>query len=332
MKAKLIFFSFLFLLLSCSRDDEPQEETPATIEDNFTGVVNLTNLTSTNIEILTEVDQSSVNTEGKFSIYKHSVLVANNKNLDKPVYFGIPNADQNVNYELNAKETALYFAMASIPNIRRPYYKQYLQKIKQALYQVPEVQTLETKINQSIAQYGYLNYDFVGTELGNALDKIIQDFNFEKSSYTVNQRVTWNPNYSAGKGFYRCDTIKPSGWTDTYDTPTQTYRLKRKMYNSTAAVVGVQIGKFNENTQSATLSNNYVGFINPYYPPNLASLDGNISNLNQTMEAFSDLVNNGISGLANTDAYSKNNQFIFEAKQGSKDAVIFVNGALDNKC
>lgn len=331
MKTKLLLLSFLILLFSCSRDDEPQEETPVTIEDNFTGVVNLTNLSSTNIEILSEADQSNVNTDGKFSIYKHSVVVAKNKSLDKPVYFGLPNADQNANYQLNAKETALYFAMASIPNIRRPYYKPYLQKIKQALYQVPEVQTLETKINQSIAQYGYLNYDFVGTELGNAVDKIIQNMNFEKSSYTVNQRATWNPNYSAGKGFYRCDTIKPAGWTDTYETSTQTYRLKRKMYNSTAAVVGVQIGKFNENTQSATLSNNYVGFIEPYYPPSLTSLDGTISNFNQTMEAFSDLVNNGVSGLANTDAYSKDNEFIFEAKQNSKDAIIFVNGALDNK-
>lgn len=331
MKTRILLISLLILIFSCSKNEDVQEQAPVEIQDNFTGIVNLTNLSASNIEVLSEVDQSNVNTDGKFSIYKHSVVVAKNKNLDKPIYFGLPNADQNVNYLLNAKETALYFAMASIPNIRRPYYKVYLKKIKQALYQVPEVQTLETKINQSIAQYGYLNYDFIGTELGNAVDKIIQNMNFEESSYTVNHKATWNPNYSAGKGYYRCDTLKPAGWNDVYDATTQTYKLKRKMFNSTAAVVGVQIGKFNESTQSATLSNNYVGFIEPYYPPNLTSLDGTISNFNQTMEAYSDWVNNGISGLANTDAYSKDNEFIFEAKQDSKDAIIFVNGALDNK-
>jgi hypothetical protein len=147
------------------------------------------------------IDEVQPTLKGEFSIKTNSVIMAFDTLIGKPVYFGFPGTEEKIKYQLNAKETALYFCMSALPFMLRPNYSNSIQKIKDALYNYPEVKTLESKINEIISSDGYLDIDKIGTELGNALDAIVLSFNinyeqknlYSESFKNVYVKVTESP-------------------------------------------------------------------------------------------------------------------------------------------
>jgi uncharacterized protein (TIGR02145 family) len=316
---------------SCKKEDVPTPVSPQEIIKNLNGTIEILNGNFTDYQVFSEIDDSEISANNEFNIATHSVIYAVNRNNDKPVYFGIPQKNDNY-YLLNAKETALYFALQAIPNINNFRYNISINNFKLAVYELQEVKDLESEIQESVQENGFLDYDEVGTAIGLAVDKIIDELGLLESSFG-SRSPNWDDTYAAGRGFYRIDKRLPDGWEDEYDEGTQTYKLKRKFFNNTPAVVGVKVEKFNfeENTVNTPLDGDYIGFIEPWYPPNLISVDGTWENLKSWGQATADLFSNGWDGLVNTDAYSSDSEFEFEAKQGVKDAIVFTNGYYDAK-
>lgn len=326
----LAIFIIAFFAIGCFNDTIHTTESEE-IEDDLSGQLDIKKGNFDDFIIKSELDTSVLSSSGEFEIASHSILMAVEKQSNKPVFFGLPSiGDQN--YQLSAKETALYFACLAIPHIRRPYYRRYIHSIKSALYELDEVKSLENAIEQSIEDYGHLNYSVVGPEIGIAVDKIISEFRLVEKAYSKGREVLWDPSYAAGKGFYRVSDETPNNWIDKYDQNTGVYTLKREFFNQTAAVVGVKVEKYDLNNNGVVLplQHNYIGFIEPHYPPDLLSLEGTWENLKSWAESTSDIWSNGVwDGLENTDAYSSNNIFKFDAIEGQKDAFVFVNGHYD---
>jgi PKD repeat protein len=305
-----------------------------------------------NIVIESLLDEAQPTLDNKFSIRTNSLVMATNKLLGKPIYFGFPETDEKANYQLNAKETALYFCLAAFPYIRRPIFAKNIKSIKDAMYNYPEVKVLEEKINKVIEMNGYLDMDQIGIELGNAIDKIILSFSINledqsvqsttnqnsiasitqnsssKSAFLVNN-PTWNTKY---QGWYRVQDEISDRAGDIYYEQTGEYQMRRSFYNQTPSVVGVIIGKYDKETDTAEPVGNYIGFINPYYPPNLLSIDGQIDNIIQFGTMTWDMITNGfLDALSQSDAFSSSQDLSFILKENEKDAFIFMNGYYDER-
>ncbi|GHB29456.1 hypothetical protein [Mongoliitalea lutea] len=237
------------------------------------------NLNHTDILVYSELDMSPIDLTNSFALAGHSVVFAENNSNNQPIYFGIPQIN-DPNFVLNSKETALYFSLLAFPHIRRPYYRTVINSIKEAIYTFQEVKDLKLAIENSIRINGYLNYDLIGPFIGLAIDRVIDEFDFISATMEpFTNRATWNPTYAAGGGFYRVNNLPPDKWSDIVNETSNTYTFRRDFFNTTAAVVGVRIESFDPKEGVALpLSGSYLGFIKPYYPPDLTTITGNIQN------------------------------------------------------
>jgi uncharacterized protein (TIGR02145 family) len=297
---------------------------------------------ASNIVISSFLDQAELDSKNSFSMNVHTILFAFDTLIGKPVYIGYPGKDEFDNYKLDAKETALYFCLLTLPNSMRPSYSPYVKLIKEAFYQLPEVRTLENKIAEVVSKEGYLDTDGFSSELGIAINKILVEFNadqgyfendttqiFTKSAYEDVSVPTWNTQYH---GFFRVSDEEPDNWVDEFNAETGFYTLKRNFFNSSQALIGVSIGKWNYSANQGELTDGYIGFLEPWFPPDMLTVKGNWDNLKQLGTSIYDMINQGfVEGASQTDAFSESNDFIFELKENEKDAFLFLNGAYDDK-
>lgn len=334
LKKLMPFFIILFTFTNCKKDsntsivEEMAMETAEeiTIAKDLKGSVSITGYDLNNYKVISELDESSIDEDGNFNIGTHGVLLVSNTVNNEPVYFGISQNGEE-KFVLDAKETALYFALLGIPHIRRPGYRVNISNFKKALYELREVRELEQAIQESIKEFGFLNYERINKELGDVATKVTLELDILKTDFNK-RSVNWNSNYSAGRGFFRVDDEIPNNWEDKYDEATKTYRLKRRFYNQSGAVIGIRIEKYNNSKDGVELpfKGKIIGFVSPYYPPDLLSVNGSLENLKSFVEQTTDILTNGWDGFANTDAYSSYAELEFDAKKGEKDAIVFSNG------
>ena len=323
------------------------------LSDQICGSLKLsTQQNKSNIIIESFLDYSQPSPENKFSFKTNSLVLAFDTLIKEPLFFGFPGREEKANYQLNAKETALYFCMAAFPFIRRPNYANSIKIIKDALYKYPEVKTLEEKINEVVSQEGYLDEEKIGNELGIALDAIIKSFNINyeqnsfqtevyqsKSSTYTNSTIlkssslinipSWNTKY---QGWYRVQDDVSDHSGDIYNQQTGEFKMRRTFYNQTPSMVGLIMGKVNKETNVAQPVGKYIGFISPYYPPNLLSTNGNIDNITQWGQMTWNMITNGfLDALSQSDAYSERQDLYFTLKENEKDAFIFMNGYYDKR-
>lgn len=325
MRIRNYFLTFIILFsISCKKENNVVNNNSIGIK----GIVDLNGLDYKNINIVSEIESSNTNINGEFNIIPHSVLLVKNSTINKPIYFALIGSDETTNFNIDAKQTALYFSLISIMNIRKDYYKPALKNIKKAIYEFDKVKELEIAIKNCIYSKGYLDYDILGIKIGEAVDQILNSIDAEKITFSP-LRINYNSTYDALGGFYRVDSTLPNGWNDIYNSSTNSYIIRREIFNSTASIVGIKIGKYNSMSNACDTSGSYVGLIEPYYPPELLSINGQLQNLQSFLNVNYDILTNGWSGFLNSDAYSTGNELQFEIKQNQKDAIIFMNGYYD---
>ena len=126
------------------------------------------------------------------------MLTAKNMTNNEVVYMSVVSVDyeaanaksQPQNYELNAKETALYYALTMIPFGLNQAKDETFNSIKESLYTLGSVTALESAIEQSVNQYGYLRPEDIGDELNalwiNLRDELLAPFLERQSSNAAN--------------------------------------------------------------------------------------------------------------------------------------------------
>ncbi len=286
-----------------------------------------------------------------FIVKTKTILIVIDTLLNKPLYYAFPGTDEKQTFEMNARETALYFCLSAFPHAVRAEMADHISGLKTLIYELPEVKTLEEKIYESIQLKGYLDFDFITPYLGLALEMILSECDFEevhvsdsvssapafhafglKSAESQNSSNSGYP-YWDGKyhGWFKVEYSEPTGYRDGFNPSTGIYYMTRNFYNSTPCFIGVKMGKVNESGNDVYLIGDYIGFLEPYYPPNL-SVSGMYGVISQFAESTWDLINEGfMDGFAQTDAFSSSQPFRFELKAGEKDAFVFLNAYHDEQ-
>ena len=129
-------------------------------------------MNNTNI-IVTNLKEDAIPDEnGDFLIDYSKILTAINAENGQIIYisnlsadYDIAKGDRQQNYELSAKETALHYAFCLIPYGLFQSKDATFNSMKDALYELPSVKNLETAIQNTVNQYGYLKTDEIGTEI-----------------------------------------------------------------------------------------------------------------------------------------------------------------------
>ncbi len=144
------------------------------IDVEFDGNVEIpAGMSNANI-IVTNFGEDAIPDEnGDFHIGDSKMLTAKNATNNEIIYMSVISADYDIakgasqlqNYDLNAKETALYYALTMIPFGLYQTKDATFQSIKDVLYDLDCVQALEDAIEQSVNQNGYLRAEDIGDEL-----------------------------------------------------------------------------------------------------------------------------------------------------------------------
>ena len=149
--------------------------------------------------IVTNFSEDAIPDEnGDFAIEYSQMLTATNATNNEVVYMSIVSVDyeaartksQLQNYELNAKTTALYYALTMIPFGLNQAKDETFNSIKESLYTLSSVKALESAIEQSVNQHGYLMSEDIGDELNalwiNLRNELLAPFLDKQSSNSGN--------------------------------------------------------------------------------------------------------------------------------------------------
>jgi nitrogen regulatory protein PII-like uncharacterized protein len=144
------------------------------IDLEFDGNVEIpSNLNNMDI-VVTNLGEDAIPDEnGDFFIGYSTTLTMKNATNNEVIYMSIPSVNNDMakeegqpqNYDLNAKETALYYALTMIPFGLCQTEDATFNSIKEVLYDLDCVQALENAIEQSVIQNGYLRAEDIGAEL-----------------------------------------------------------------------------------------------------------------------------------------------------------------------
>lgn len=133
--------------------------------------------------IITNFGEDAIPDEnGDFAIGYSKMLVAKNADNGKVMYYSIHSIENGSkdasdnDYEINAKETALFFAIRLFPLFLKDGYDDVLLKVKESLYTLPCVTQLENAIRNTVATYGYLKEDEIATAVHNVADFFYNEF------------------------------------------------------------------------------------------------------------------------------------------------------------
>jgi hypothetical protein len=143
------------------------------IDMEFDGNVEIpTGMSNTDI-IVTNLGEDAIPDEnGNYHIGDSKMLTAINSGNGKIIYISNLSVDyddakgiRQQNYELSAKETALHYALCLIPFGTYQSQDATFNSMKNVLYDLTCVRNLETAIQNSVNQHGYLKVDEIATEL-----------------------------------------------------------------------------------------------------------------------------------------------------------------------
>ena len=158
------------------------------IDVEFDGNVEIPAGMSESDIIVTNLEEDAIPDEnGDFAIGYSKMIVAKNNDNGNIIYFGLFSIDPgnrsekssgDNDYELNARETALYLSLKLLPFYMQDGSDAVLNKMKESIYTLPCVQSLESAIQNVVNTYGYLKTD----EITNAVDAVGTFFYNELSS------------------------------------------------------------------------------------------------------------------------------------------------------
>ena len=133
------------------------------------------------ITITVDGDTISMDDNGNYDAVG-STLVATNAE-GEIVYMNIASVEDGtdaVGADLNAKESALTLMLPLVPNIFVEFDDEYLPKLKEMIWDVPEVKQLAAAIDRSVAKYGYTDFGEIRQEATAARNKISQLLHLDK--------------------------------------------------------------------------------------------------------------------------------------------------------
>jgi formylglycine-generating enzyme required for sulfatase activity len=171
-----------------------------------------------NIEVSNFSSFQPVDTDGHFNVSRSNVLAAVNNANGNLVYLSSPTSSGNI--ALNAKETAISLMVQILP-ITFPYYDRNLDALKELIYEIPAVVQLKEKIEQVVADSGYLNVSGFSESYASAARAVHDAFNLSSSgatrsmkSFVGGMKVTPSTESYLGNGRYRVrlDVYSQLGW------------------------------------------------------------------------------------------------------------------------
>jgi len=159
-----------------------------------------------------------VDTDGHFNVSRSNILAAVNNVNGNLVYLSSPSSSGNI--VLNAKETAISLMVQILP-ITFPYYDRNLTALKELIYEIPAVVQLKEKIEQVVADSGYLKVSDFSANYASAGRAVHDAFNLSSSGATRSMKsfvggikVTPSTESYLGNGRYRVrmDVYSQMGW------------------------------------------------------------------------------------------------------------------------
>ena len=159
-----------------------------------------------------------VDTDGHFNVSRSNILAAVNNVNGNLVYLSSPSSSGNI--VLNAKETAISLMVQILP-ITFPYYDRNLTALKELIYEIPAVVQLKEKIEQVVADSGYLKVSDFSANYASAGRAVHDAFNLSSSGATRSMKsfvggikVTPSTESYLGNGRYRVrlDVYSQLGW------------------------------------------------------------------------------------------------------------------------
>ncbi|ETR72885.1 MAG: hypothetical protein OMM_01351 [Candidatus Magnetoglobus multicellularis str. Araruama] len=171
-----------------------------------------------NIEVSNFSSFQPVDTDGHFHVSRSNVLAAVNNANGNLVYLSSPTSSGNI--ALNAKETAISLMVQILP-ITFPYYDRNLDALKELIYEIPAVVQLKEKIEQVVADSGYLNVSEFSAHYATAARAVRDAFNIYSNdstrsmkSFVGGMKVTPSTESYLGNGRYRVrlDVYSQLGW------------------------------------------------------------------------------------------------------------------------
>jgi len=309
---------------SCKKDKKNPEQTST----NIHGRVDVpNNVAPSTVTVSDVIGEYSLNENNEFSTNTFNPIIAYNGVFGGIIYIGIPSVEEKDNYTLNAKETAIFLTLRSIPLTLQKQNYEIIGKFKEYVYSFQEVKNLETKIIQSISTNANLKVSDFANELNLASIKIITEIGLNKPPHT-NLRV------GTTNGFVRGIKIEASDKPDVVDPITGEITIVRKIYNEHQAVLGVGIGDYDYNTDKVV---NWNGAIEGYLAPmnsgafidKFTTLSGFPSAISSLVEDWKNVAQYGIfNTVANTTTFSTENEITLKVKNPNKDGIVIASPKL----
>ncbi len=300
---------------------------------DFNGNVEVpTGMEASNIIVTNFSEDAIPDEDGNFSIGYSKMLVATNADNNKPIYFTVNSTDfsvqksvlENGDYELSAKETALYFALNNFPYGLSGASDEKFNALKNLLYSLDCVQQLEQTVSNVVNQYGYLD----SIALENSIETV--------RNYFYNQLIV--PIIDNAKENKGISLIPPHADPDhygqlakieflneQYNANSDEWDILCRCWNGFAIWVGVTEGILVSDDLVSFQPEFIVDYISPTTATHALSIESYLD-WNHFVEGFKDL-------YGTISEYFNNNQQYFQtAGKSNRDVWFNLNSAEDAIC
>ena len=267
---------FLLVFAQCKKDE------PVTPNDdnNNNGKVEIpVGMSHTDIVVTNFVEDAIPDEDGGFEVGNGRMLIAKNANNDKLIYIALYSTDistgkgtvEEVDRQLSAKETALYFALSVFPNGFGELPDNKFNALKNILYSLECVQQLETAIQQTVDQYGYLKEDAINGHI-----ETVRRFFYESLISPLMEAAgrgqkTLNPPVADPDHFGQIAKIDIN--SSTYNADDDSWDIQTTCWNALGICVGVVEGTEISETEGMFDPWSMAAFLDPTLVSNVFSFE-----------------------------------------------------------
>ncbi len=323
----LLFLAILFILPFSSCEKEQDTRNPLGEDIPLKGRLIFNANFPNDVISVTNFHEDIILEEAKrFEFESINTVIAYNETRDEIVYIGYPGRIESTNYELGARETALFLSMKVIPYIHSPENRSAMLELKNILYdEVEEIHTLSNKIEYSIQQKGYLDISLFQAEWESAMQAIIDLFDLDAENPIGKSDIATGDRYEMQVKYPENDYDG-----DTFDESKGEYRVKRDFYSKYYSYVGLTIGDYNPNTGDAFVENPnaIIAYLRPY---NVGAFYTGFFSIDKWKQYFSDLRTTLFHDINHHTTWDATKTSVyFNIKAEEKDAMVFLT-AKENK-
>ena len=283
----LVLLIVTFSISSCKKD-----QIEVTSNSKIEIPENLDNL---DIQITNLFENTTPNSDGYFDIGTSSILTATNINNGKIIYMSIisttkesyTNGELN-DYELNAKETAIALALTYLPYGYGKSSDETFLSIKNVIYSLESVKSLESAIIDNVNKNGYLEINDISSQL-QAVSRFFQnEFSFQKNKSVKKDKIPKNLNNTKNGEPYilndRNNGVRLDIESSAYNENTYTWSLNCTAYNENGIYLGLGRGRIENNL--AYWDQNDIKY---YIPPmNVGKFMGTFTSWSDLKQFFQD--------------------------------------------